>query len=158
MADGFEGLTRAMRRIHQLATDTKHVEQPLKEAGEYMVGSIKRKQFLAGGTPKWSLLAPSTLRRRRKGKGRGGARVLIDKAILMGSVNKKVVASPPSVRVGVPDDSGPKGGKRAKRLHFGYPGGAGRGHAHTPARPYVVMLPEDVNAIGRLFGRHVARK
>src|ERR1041385_4959950 len=90
MAEGFEGLDRLLRRVHELATDVRHVERPLNQAAEYAVGSIKR-NFFAGGRPKrWTPLAPSTLRGRRKGRGRGGAKVLIDRGQLLGSIDKTV--------------------------------------------------------------------
>ena len=150
MAEGIEGLERVIRRVGQLATDTKHVERPLKEAGEYLVGSIK-KNFLAGGRPrKWSPLAPSTLRQRRKGRGRGSAKVLIDTAKMMNAVDKRVATD--GVRVGL-------NAVQAARHHFGYPGGTGRGRSKTPARPFLMLQqPEDVNAVGKIFMRHVRRK
>lgn len=153
MAEGIEGLNQLLRRIGQMATDVKHVERPLNEAGEYLVGSVK-KNFLAGGRPKkWTPLAPSTLRARRHGKGRGGAKILIDKADLMNSIDKRAVDSGggPGVQVGT-------GKIQARRQQLGYPGGPGRGHAHTPARTFLMVQPEDVIKIGSIFERHIARK
>lgn len=154
MSEGFQGLDRAIRRIAQMATDVKHVEKPLNEAGEYAIGSIK-KNFLVGGRPsKWKALAASTIAGRRRGKGRGGIKILIDRARLMNAITKKTVASGGGAGVAVGENV-----IYAPRQHFGYKGGTGRGHAATPARPFMMLQqPEDVNAIGKIFSRHVARK
>jgi phage gpG-like protein len=150
MAEGFQGFDRVARRIGQLATDVKHVERPLKEAGEYVVGSIK-KNFLVGGRPsKWKALAASTVAQRRRGRGRGGIKILIDTAKMMNALDKKVTTD--AVRVGL-------NAVQARRQHSGYSGGSGRGHSRTPARAFVMLQrPEDVNAIGKIFSRHIARK
>jgi phage virion morphogenesis protein len=150
MSDGLETFERAARRIHQMATDVKHVERPLKEAGEYIVGSVK-KTILVGGRPvKFAPLAASTIAGRRKGRGRGGPKILIDRGRLLGSIQKKVTTD--GVRVGT-------NVVYAARHHFGYPGGSGRGHSRTPARPFMQMQkPEDEIKIGQIFARHIARK
>lgn len=150
MAEGFEGLDRVLRRVGQIATNVRHVERPLNQAGEYIVGSVKR-NFFAGGRPqRWTPLAPSTLKRRRKGRSRQrGAIPLTDFGHLRDSVTKKVTTD--GVRVGT-------GKVQARRQHFGYPGGSGPGHAHTPARPYMLLQDEDIRKIGGLFVGHVARK
>ena len=150
MAEGIEGLNRLLSRIEQLSTDTRHVERPMRAAGEYLVGSVKR-NFVAQGRPqRWTPLKPSTLARRRKGRGRGGAKILIDKAKMMNAVDKQVGAG--EVAVGL-------NAVQAARQHFGYPGGTGRGRSKTPARPFLMIQdPEDVQAVGRIFSRHIARK
>lgn len=150
MPEGIEGLNQLLRRIGEIATDVKHVERPLNEAGEYMVGSVK-KNILVGGRPnKFTPLAASTIAGRRKGRGRGGPKILIDRGRLLASVQKSVTTD--GVRIGT-------NVVYAARQHFGYPGGSGRGHAKTPARPFLlIQRPEDVNAIGKIFIRHIARK
>src|SRR5260370_23568423 len=98
MAEGIEGLDRALRRIGQLATDVKHVERPLNEAGEYLVGSIK-KNILVGGRPKkFAPLAASTIAGRRKGRGHAGPKILIDRGRLLGSIHKSVTTAGVRVR------------------------------------------------------------
>ena len=151
MADEIQGLSRLIRRVGQMATDTRHVERPLKAAGVYMLGSIE-KNFQQQGRPKrWTPLAQSTLAQRRKGRGRGGPRILIDQADLKNSISHRVLTH------GV--EIGSRGLPYARRQQLGYEGGSGPGHSKTPARPYlVVQEPEDVNAIGNIFRRHVARK
>jgi phage gpG-like protein len=47
---------------------------------------------------------------------------------------------------------------QAKRQHFGYPGGTGRGRSKTPARPYMMFQNEDQDAIGTIFSRHYSRR
>jgi phage gpG-like protein len=150
MPEGIEGLSSLLRRIEQMATDTKHVERPLNEAGEYLVGSIK-KNILVGGRPqKFTPLSPRTIAARRKGRGRGGPKILIDRGRLLGSIQKSTTTD--GVRVGT-------NVIYARRQHFGYEGGPGRGHSKTPKRPFVLMQqPEDVIKIGNIFERHIARK
>ena len=150
MAEGFEGLNQALTRIGQMATDVKHVEQPLKEAGEYLVGSVKRTILVGGRPKKFAPLAPSTIAGRRKGRGRGGPKILIDRGRLLASIEKTVTTD--GVRIGT-------NVIYAARQHFGYPGGPGRGHAHTPSRKFMLMQqPDDVVKIGSIFERHIARK
>lgn len=149
MADGFENLDQVIRRVGKLATDVRHVERPLDQAAEYAVGSIKRTILVGGRPKKFAPHAPSTLRSRRKGKGRGGAKVLIDRGRLLGSFDKKVTTDGARIGTNV---------VYAARHHYGYPGGPGRGHAKTPARPFMLLQPEDIEKIGKLFGVHVAQK
>ena len=138
-----------LRRIGEIATDVKHVERPLNEAGEYLVGSVK-KTLLVGGRPKkFAPLAPSTIAARRKGRGRGGPKILIDRGRMLASIQKSVTTD--GVRVGT-------NVVYAARHHYGYKGGPGRGHSRTPARPFMEMQrPEDVIKIGHIFERHIAR-
>ena|SRR3990167_6182410 len=44
-------------------SSAKNLSGPLRQAGEYMMGSV-RKNFRAGGRPKWRPLAKSTLKRK----------------------------------------------------------------------------------------------
>ncbi len=158
MAEDVEGLGRLLKRLGQLKTDTRHVEQPLKAAGAYMLGSLE-KNFRAGGRPeKWQGLAESTLRRRRRGKGRGSPRVLIDTGRLKNSFSFRVgaltwglIGAAPGVEIGT-------NVVYAKRHQFGYPGGSGRGHAETPARQFLLIQDEDVKQIGDIFRRHIEKK
>jgi len=150
MADEIIGLKPLLDRIAQMATDTRHVERALKSAGVHMLGSVE-KNFQQQGRPKrWSRLAPRTLAGRRKGKGRGGARILIDTAKMKNQVSSVVHSD--GVQIGL-------NAVQAKRQHFGYPGGSGPGQSKTPARPFLTLQdPEDVKAIGEIFKRHIARK
>lgn len=136
-----------MNRVNRLQRDIKHVEKPMKAAGQYVVGSIV-KNFNSSGRPKkWQKLAPSTVAGRRKGKGKGGLKILIDKGQLRNSHSVRLRSD--GVEVGT-------NMVQAKRQHFGYPGGSGRGHAKTPARPFVMFQDEDPEAIGRIFSRHIS--
>lgn len=148
MAGEIQGLSALIRRVSQLATDTSHVERPLKAAGAYMLGSIEKNFRKQGRPQKWQALKASTLAGRRKGRGRGGPQILIDKARLKNSVSFRVVAEP-GVEIGT-------NVIYARRQHFGYPGGAGRGHSHTPARPFLMFqIPEDITEIQNIFKRHL---
>jgi phage virion morphogenesis protein len=150
MTDEIRGMSRLVRRLEQLALDTRRVEAPLKAAGQVAVHSIEQ-NFKAQGRPqKWTPLQPRTLARRRKGRGKGGARILIDTARLKNSINAKLVEGP-GVAVGT-------NVIYARRHHYGYPGGKGRGRSKTPARPFMLLQPEDIDSIDRIFVRHIAKR
>lgn len=143
-----EGLDRLLTRTGRLRRDIKNVERPMKAAGTYMIGSIV-KNFNASGRPKkWEKLADSTLAARRSGgkKRKGGAKILIDMGDLRNSHSMRLRSD--GVEVGTNK-------VQAKRQHFGYPEGTGRGHAKTPARPFMMFQDEDSDAIGKIFGRHL---
>lgn len=149
MAEEIQGLGRLLSRIRRLATDARHVERPLRAAGEVLRRSVEQ-NFRAQGRPqRWTPLSPRTLARRRRGRGRGGPQILIDSARLKNSVAVRLVTEGVEVGTNV---------RYARRQHFGFPGGAGRGHSRTPARPFLmVQVPEDIDAIGDIFRRHIGR-
>lgn len=149
MADeGIQGLGRLLARLAKLKTDTQNVERPLKAAGVYMLGSIE-KNFKAQGRPaKWEGLKPSTLKRRRRGRGRGSARILIDTAGMKNAVAFRVHTE--GLEIGLNK-------VQARRQHFGFPGGPGRGHSRTPARPFLMFQDEDITEVGNIFRRHIER-
>lgn len=110
-----------------------------------MKASIER-NFQASGRPKkWKPLAESTLERR---KGRS-PKILIDSSHLKNSMSDRLTSDGVEVGTNV---------IYAKRQHFGYPGGSGRGHSKTPARPFMLLQEEDIRDIGEVFKRHIARK
>lgn len=143
-----QGIERLFRRVKQLATDTKHVERPLRAAGTLMLGSIE-KNFKAQGRPtKWKALKTATVSRRRKGRGKGKGQILIDTARLKNSHSMKVFTDGVAVGTNV---------VYAPRHHFGYEGGKGRGRSKTPARPFLMFQDEDIRDIGEIFKRHISR-
>jgi len=147
--DGIQGLNALLNRIGQLATDTRHVERALNVAGEMAVRSIQRNFDEQGRPEHWTPLSSRTLAGRRKGRGKGGPKILIDRGRLRASIAKHVTTD--GVRIGTTV-------VYAARQHFGYKGGKGRGHAKTPARPFLMLQePEDVVAIGNVFRKHIAR-
>lgn len=158
MAEDIQGLGALLRRLNQLATDTRHVEAPLKAAGAVMLGSVE-KNFRAQGRPvQWEPLAGGGGGRRRDGRGRyskgkAGRRrrgkILIDKARLKNSISYRLVTAGVEVGTNV---------IYARRHHFGYEGGEGRGRSRTPARPFLLIHDEDIRDIGEIFRRHVEKK
>lgn len=141
-----------LKRLGELALDTRRVEKPLKASGAYMLGSIE-KNFQAQGRPKrWDPLSPRTLAGRRKGRRKkGGPKILIDTARLKNSMSVKLVEGPGAL-VGT-------NVKYARRQHAGYDSEQkGRGHSKTPARAFMMFQDEDHDAIGRIFSRHIARQ
>jgi phage virion morphogenesis protein len=152
MAEGIEGLEQLLKRLGELALDTRRVEKPLKAAGAYMLGSVE-KNFQQQGRPKrWDPLSPRTLAGRRRGRRKkGGPKILIDTARLKNSMSVKLVEGPGAL-VGT-------NVKYARRQHSGYDSEKkGRGHSRTPARPFLVFQDEDHDAIGRIFARHITRQ
>lgn len=149
MSAAIIGIEAVLNRFAQLAAAVNDLDKPLRASGVYMLGSIER-NFKAQGRPqKWQALAPSTLAQRRKGKGKGGAQILIDTARLKNSTTSasamNVTSSGMTIGTNV---------IYARRQHFGYPGGAGRGRSKTPARPFLMFQTEDADAIGKIFNRH----
>ncbi|MGB8508142.1 MAG: phage virion morphogenesis protein [Pyrinomonadaceae bacterium] len=148
MSEDIQGLGRLLTRIAKLATDTRHVEKPLKAAGELMRRSVEQNFREQGRPQKWQGLKASTHSRRRRGRGRGGPRILIDTARLKNSIGYRLVTEGVEVGTNV---------KYARRQHFGYPGGVGRGRSKTPARPFLMVQDEDIRGIGDLFRKHIAK-
>lgn len=142
---GIQGIDRLFRRVGRLATDLKQTEKPLKAAGVLILGSIE-KNFQAGGRPaRWQKLAPNTKRRRGK---KSSAKILVDTGRLKNSHSMKLTTAGVLVGTNV---------VYAKRHHFGYPGGSGRGRSKTPARPFLMLQEEDIDNIGKIFKRHISR-
>lgn len=147
MSEAIEGLDRLLRRVERIDRNiTREIQKPFRAAGTYMIGSIQR-NFKAGGRPKkWKELAESTIKQRRRGGGKGGIKILVDTARLKNSPAMRVRRTEAEVGTNM---------VQAKRQHFGYPEGKGRGHAETPARPFMMFQDEDYDAIGQIFSRHV---
>lgn len=141
------GVDKLFKRIGRMQRDLKDTQRALRASGVLMLGSVE-KNFKAQGRPeKWKSLAPATVARRRTGKGKGSAQILIDTARLKNS---------PDIQVN--DDSVEIGTNTiyAKRQHFGYEGKEGkRGHSKTPARPFLMFQEEDIRDIGEIFKRHI---
>ena len=148
MAESIQGLERLLKRIQRLTTDTRQIERPLKASGVLMLGSIERNFREQGRPQKWQGLAATTLARRRRGRGRGGPQILIDTARLKNSMDMRVNKEGVEVGTNV---------IYARRQHFGYPGGKGRGRSRTPARPFLLLQDEDIKSIAAIFRRHLAR-
>ncbi|HQU86358.1 MAG TPA: phage virion morphogenesis protein [Pyrinomonadaceae bacterium] len=147
MANDIQGIENLFRRVRKLATDSRQVQKPLKAAGVVMLSSIQQ-NFKAQGRPqKWQKLSAATIAGRRKGKGKGKAQILIDKGRLKNSHSMKVSSGGVEVGTNV---------IYAKRQHYGFPGGKGKGKSKTPARPFVMFQDEDFDTIGQIFNRHIA--
>lgn len=147
MAGGLQGIESVLKRVRRLSDRlSREIERPLRAAGVYMLSSIERNFQSQGRPAKWKGLASATLAGRRKGKGSGRAKILIDTGALKNSHSTRI--STKGVEVGTNK-------VQAKRMHFGYPGGTGRGRSKTPARPFVMFQDEDYDAIGKIFSQHV---
>ena len=149
MSAAIKGIEQVLNRFLIIEESVKNLAPAMRASGVYMLGSVER-NFKAQGRPqKWQALAPSTLAQRRKGKGKGGAQILIDTARMKNSVTSanamNLTSSGFSIGTNV---------IYAPRQHFGYPGGAGRGRSKTPARPFLLFQSEDKDAIYTIFNRH----
>lgn len=145
MADAIQGIEKVFRRVKKLADNARNPDRALRASSVYMLGSIER-NFRAQGRPnRWQKLSAKTLARRRTGRGKGKAQILIDRGILKNSHSYRLVSGGAEVGTNA---------IQAKRQHFGYPGGKGRGRSKTPARPFVMFQEEDIREIGQIFSRH----
>jgi phage gpG-like protein len=105
----------------------------LKVAGLVVLESVNR-NFMAGGRPAWVALSPTTIKRRG-----GKAQPLRDTGLLMASISPGAPdgwykLTPESVEVGT---TVPYAGAQ----QFGTKDG------HVPARPFMVVQPEDEDVI-----------
>lgn len=142
----FQGIDLLFRRVREMRQNVQDADKALRAASVYVLGSVE-KTFRAQGRPKaWTALAPATLAKRRKGRGRGGPQILIDRARLKNSISYRLTGAGAEIGTNV---------IYAKRQHFGYEGGKGRGRSKTPARPFLVIQPEDVTEIGNIFRRRL---
>lgn len=145
-----QGIEQVLNRFLIIESSLENLEPAMRASGVYMLGSIER-NFKAQGRPaKWQALAPSTLRGRRKGKGKGGPQILVNDGLLKGSVT-----TPDAMQVSSGSMSIGTNKVQAARMHFGYPGGEGRGRSKTPARPFLLFQTEDADAIENIFNRHL---
>ncbi|HEY6232808.1 MAG TPA: phage virion morphogenesis protein [Pyrinomonadaceae bacterium] len=153
MPEDIQGLKLLLDRIREMERDVRHADRALAVAGEYGVGSVQR-NFEAEGRPQhWSPLAPATIRGRRKGRGRGGPRILQDTRRLAGGVHKQVVSE------GVKIATSPLAYARRQQEGYDPAGKKGPGQVKTPARKYLMLQePEDIVEIGKIFRNHIARK
>lgn len=145
MSAEIRGIEQVLARFIQLTQEADDLEKPFNTAATYMLGSIE-KNFKAQGRPeKWTPLAASTLARRKKGKNKTKTgQILIDSGQMKNSVTPERDGSTLKIGTNV---------VYAARQHFGYPGGRGRGHSKTPARPWLIFQEEDAAAIQKIFSR-----
>lgn len=78
-----EQLIDLARRVNDIDGSVKAVAPLLNESAISMMGENFENQR-AGDGPKWAKHSPVTIERRRKGKGRGSAKLLIDTGLMFG--------------------------------------------------------------------------
>lgn len=159
-------------RINRLEQKlTREIERPLKAAGTYVIGSIVRNFNESGRPTKWQGLKASTVSQRRRGSGRGGVKPLVDSGRLRNSMAMSVNSEGVRVGTNVPYAAVQHfGGEKEytieakkKALRFGGPGGfifrRRVKHPPLPKRPFMMLqVPEDTDAIGYIFKRHLELK
>ena len=134
----FQGLAPLLARIMELATRAQRTKEPVGKGVRVGIASIE-KNFDLGGRPPWRGLAASTLKRKK------GSILVGPKARLKNSFKPRATNSEGEATSNV--IYGP-------RQNFGFPGGPGRGHAHTPARAFVLWQEEDIRDISEVFQEH----
>lgn len=139
------GVDELFSRIYRLQDQLEDPLAPLELAGELIEKSIKTNIDVGGRPAAYTPLAASTIAARaRRGTG---SKPLYDTGEMYGGITHIVQGD--SVETG--SDAG-----QAKRLHFGYPGHVGPGGSRTPARPFVMVQPEDHDPIKAIFATHYA--
>ena len=140
----FTGIDKIFARTERLQERIDDAKPAFEEAGEYFRSSIDR-NFAASGRPqRWQKLAASTLAGRRR-RGNSSERPLED----TGDMRAGIQAIVGSDHLEAGSDA-----VQARRQQHGWPGGKGRGHSRTPARPFVMIQSEDQDAVAELFSRH----
>jgi phage gpG-like protein len=134
VAEVILGFDRLMRRVTAIRENVERPEPALEESGTVMLESV-RQNFLAEGRPaRWEALKPATLRY-KKGPG-----ILRETLRLFASLAKKLagrkVAVGTNVAYGKYHQQGTSGGAR---------------------RAFLLFQNEDVDVIGRIWAKHVAR-
>lgn len=136
MSESVEGLQPLLSHLVGMARRAARPRPAIAQAVDHAVKSV-RSHIEEGGRPSVPL-APSTVRER----GASGP-ILIRSRRLLNSFRPVVRSTWGAAVSNV--IYGP-------RQHFGYAGGPGRGHAHTPARAFAFLDDEDVVFIGdRVF-------
>lgn len=154
---GIKTLTGEVRlRLDRLRATVKK-EPMLKIAGEIMVGSIHRTMREQGSPANsWAPLAASTIKRRRN-KKKSSIRILQDSRRLYNSISYKI--NPRGVVIG-PSADVPyaeihqRGGEAGRRPPFKKKNGR---RPFIPARPYVVLRPEDPERIRTALQQYVEK-
>lgn len=136
----FTGIDKVFSRMYRL--QERLDSPPMEEAGEIFVASI-RKNIDVGGRPRFKPHAPSTIASRNR---KGGPHMILRDT---GEMYDGIEAIFGTDHVEAGSDA-----VQARRLHHGYEGHEGPGGSVTPARPFVMIHPEDVEAIDELFSTH----
>lgn len=153
--------------LQRMGQDIKNPQPLLKTMGQYMVSSID-KNFREQGRPeKWAPLSPITLMMRRKGKGGGSPKALMDTGMLRKSITAQVraheVVIAPTVRYGIFQQLGariPVSEKMRKWFHWkGVHLKKETAELKIPARPFMLFqVPQDIDRLQAMVERHVLRE
>jgi phage virion morphogenesis protein len=144
--------------IRQFAHGIEDMRVPLTKAVKQVMQPSIRRNFNVGGRPAWEPLSEDTIKAKR-----GDARILIDSgnllfvasmfAIWTITDNSATVRDLPSmVRYGKVHQKG------AKKAGSGSNGTNGRGYVNIPARPFIMVQPEDEEKIREIFARWLGRQ
>jgi phage gpG-like protein len=160
------------RKIDKLGLDIRSFREPLKESiQKVMIPSIRR-NFEAGGRPRWMGLAPITVKKRgsakpvliRSGALKRGATTL---GIWTIDTEKAMILDlPDNIWYGKVHQAGYGGGEFEEVFHYpqGHHGPAvptGEtigGDGAIPARPFIVVQQGDITKINMVFDRWLGRR
>lgn len=130
---GVHGMTPLIRELTRLSNlETRRVLTPIAE--ELLTNTKDRFRDSRGVDGRaWADLAPSTIARRRKGRGQGAPKILVDRARLRNSITYRVDGLKIELGTNV----------RYARIHNkGGPAGRGK-QVNIPARPFLGISDED---------------
>ncbi|MBI4651032.1 phage virion morphogenesis protein [Candidatus Desantisbacteria bacterium] len=141
--------TAVIKLLTTLSGRLNDMSPIMRKTAGVMHDAVEENFAQEGRPEKWAPLAKSTIAaRERKGYWPGkimqrtGA--MISALFTKYSSNAAIAGFPPSI-------------KQATRMHWGYPGGTGRGHAETPARPVLVLPPETIEDIRDMLEKEITR-
>lgn len=136
-------INRFQDKLNAIILRAGNAKPAYKIAGQVLLNSV-RKNFRSGGRPdKWEKNSPKT-------KKKPGEKILVRRGMaggLMGSINYQAFTD--QVLVGT---------NKIYGAIQQYGGRAGRNlSVFIPARPYLLMQPEDLSKIVRAFGRYLIK-
>jgi phage gpG-like protein len=140
------GTDKVIANIGSLSLAIKDLRPAFKVARLLIMESVNR-NFMEGGRPKWLPLSPLTILRRTKGKGTGSAEPLRDTGLLMLSIG-----NPGSKGIDVLTEDTLRVGTNVP-----YAAAQNFGHKQIPARPFMVLQPEDEDKIVQAIREHIEK-
>ncbi len=147
---------RALRGVGRGGGGGDYEKMFKRWAARYSGFTRRRFQVLSRGGSlkgKWAPLAPSTIRRRRKGKGKGSPAILKDTALLFNALTIKAQGNftkriPDGIRYGFADSPHPGAGgltyRRLATIHQ-----EGNPKKNLPARP-ILVEPDAITVSGMM--------
>lgn len=142
------------RDVDKLGLDIRSFREPLRRAVQQVMIPSFQKNFDVGGRPAWEPLSDATLEMRRRGlhKGKGGTKPLDLTGTLKRNMSYMSIWTFTSDYAAITD--------LPQRIWYGKAQQAGfrTFFITAPARPFVIMQPEDEEAVARVFDTYIAER